>query len=87
MRIKMKATRDGADDGFTVREYEQDCFYDVSENLGKCFIQGGYAEAVAEEAPAEIKAADPNAPAENAGETPAQPAVEPVKVSKAKPKK
>lgn len=37
-KITMTATREGADDGFTVRTYEEGRDYDVSDDLARAFV-------------------------------------------------
>ncbi len=51
MRIRMKTTMDGCEDGFTVRTYVAGEEYEVAELLAQSFIAGGDAEPV-EEKPA-----------------------------------
>lgn len=43
MKIKMLQTRRGTEDGFKVRQFEKDGQYDVSDSLGRAFINGGWA--------------------------------------------
>ncbi len=46
MKILMLATAPGADDGFTVLEYEKGREYEVGDALARTFIEGGQAETV-----------------------------------------
>lgn len=55
-RIQMTATRLGASDGYTVREYEEGKTYSVSDDLAKDFI-GAKVAVEAPDAP-ELEAAD-----------------------------
>jgi len=45
MRIKMKITAVGSEDGFTAQEFAQDGEYEVGEALAQSFIACGMAEA------------------------------------------
>jgi len=46
MRIKMIHSKQGADDGIIVRWYMKDRSYEVGSDLGKVFVDGGFAEEV-----------------------------------------
>lgn len=65
MRIRMKSTRRGAEDGFTVREYVSGQEYELAatprgDDLGAVFLREGWAE--------EVKSArPPPAPRESDG--------------------
>lgn len=51
MKIRMKDTRRGSEDGFVVRRYYKDCIYNVAHTMGCYFITQGWAVAVADETP------------------------------------
>lgn len=51
-KITMTATRDGADDGFTVRTYAEGATYDLSDALAGEFIRAGVAKAAGSDEPA-----------------------------------
>lgn len=46
MKIRMLVTAAGADDGFSVRQYEKGVEYEVSEALARDFLAGKLAEVV-----------------------------------------
>lgn len=48
MKIRMLATADGANDGFTVKSYKEGHVGEVSEDLGRAFISAGVAEEYSE---------------------------------------
>lgn len=43
MRITMRASRYGCEDGYVVQRYEQGETYDVTDRLARSFIARGYA--------------------------------------------
>lgn len=67
MRIEMMETKDGANDGFTIKTYQAGHVYEVSEDLGKSFVSGKYAKET-------DKAVTGEQPAVAAAEEVAQPA-------------
>lgn len=46
MRIRMKETRPGSEDGVVVTSYQAGRVYDVGEELGRVFVAEGWAEEV-----------------------------------------
>lgn len=63
MRIRMKETRRGTEDGYTVREYAIGREYELAptergEELGRVFVQEGWAEVIK----SEVKPPDPRSP-------------------------
>jgi len=44
MKIKMKTTQYGSEDGFVVKLFNTGEIYEVAENLGSYFIKWGMAE-------------------------------------------
>jgi len=55
MKIRMKETRRGTEDGFKVTRYEYGKVYDVSDTLARTFINAGYASHHIEPLPASDK--------------------------------
>lgn len=51
MQIRMTSTRRGCADGFTVRQYHENCIYNVADAMGVYFLSQGWAERVEEEVP------------------------------------
>jgi hypothetical protein len=51
MRIRMKVTAAGSEDGFTSSEYAEGQEYEVSAALAKSFVDAGIAEPVDAKAP------------------------------------
>ena len=43
MKIKMLQSRKGTEDGFIVKQFNEDKTYDVQENLGRYFVAEGWA--------------------------------------------
>lgn len=49
MKIKMIATRRGCEDGFTVKQYEENHEYEIRDSLAYAFFAAGFAVPVKEQ--------------------------------------
>lgn len=55
MKITMLETRKGSPDGIRVLEYERDVTYDVTADLGRVFVEQGWAKEVTEKRELKVK--------------------------------
>ncbi len=49
MKIRMKETRRGSEDGFTVKRYHAGSIHDLADSLARSFIRNGWAVEYQEE--------------------------------------